>query len=200
MKIYSIYDREFNDYGRVVDLDFSELLDKLSSTDCPSNGTIYVPSDSSLEGLAVSKTVEIDWFGGMPIQVGYCNGNNTTLNALEYHKNSEINVGDTDFILLLAKKQDMVGHTLDTATVKAFKVPKGVGVELYATSLHYAPLKVDGRFRVAVFLPQGTNTQKPENATCPLLFAKNKWLLAHKDSPEAQQNAYVGLIGDNITL
>ena len=40
-------------------------------------------------------------FGEMEIQIGYCNGHNSMLNALEYHKSSEINVAATDAVLLL---------------------------------------------------------------------------------------------------
>lgn len=200
MKILSIYDKEFNEYGKVVSLDFTELLTELEKRDCPEDGTIYVPSDEKLEAFPVSKQVEIDWFGGMPIQVGYCNGHNVTLNCLEYHKSSEINIGTEDFILLLARKQDIVDGKLDTATVKAFAVPKGVGVELYQTALHYAPCRVDGGFRVAVVLPKGTNYAKPEGATCPLLWGSNKWLLAHPESNEAKSGAYVGLVGEKIKV
>ena len=200
MKILSVYDKEFNEYGKVVDLDFSALLAELAKRDCPEKGTIYVPSDEALEAFPVSKQVEIDWFGGLPVEVGYCNGHNDTLNCLEYHKSSEINVGTEDFILLLARKQDIAEGKLDTATVKAFAVPKGVGVELYQTSLHYAPCKIGGGFRVAVVLPKGTNYEKPANATCPLLWGSNKWLLAHPDSAEAKAGAFVGLVGENVRV
>jgi len=33
-----------------------------------------------------------------------------------------------------------------------------------------------------------------------LLWARNKWLMAHPDAPEAAQGAYVGLTGKNITI
>ena len=39
-----------------------------------------------------------------------------------------------------------------------FFVPAGTAVELYATTLHYAPCSVDGKeFRCGVVLPRGTN-------------------------------------------
>ena len=31
-------------------------------------------------------------YGELPIQIGYCNGKNYKLNALEYHRSSEIDV------------------------------------------------------------------------------------------------------------
>lgn len=33
-----------------------------------------------------------------------------------------------------------------------------------------------------------------------LLWARNKWLLAHPDSPEAAAGAFVGLTGENLRL
>ena len=95
---------------------------------------------------------------------------------------------------------------LDTAKVKAFRVPAGVLVEVYATTLHYAPCHTDAAkgFRVLVALPKGTNADKPEikngGGDDALLWACNKWLLAHPDSAEAKVGAYVGLTGENIKI
>ena len=143
-----------------------------------------------------------DLFGGMPFQLGCCNGHNTKLNCLEYHRDSEFNLGTEDFILLLAKMDDIVNDVLDTAKVKAFFVPKGVLVEVYATTLHYAPCHADPAkgFRVLVGLPLNTNTDyrpgKGKNTLDKSLWARNKWLLAHPESSEAADGAYVGLKGD----
>ena len=145
-------------------------------------------------------------YGGMPVQLGWCNGHNTRLNCLEYHRDSEFNLGTEDFILLLAKQDEIENSVLNTARVKAFRVPAGVLVEVYATTLHYAPCHCDeGKgFRVLVALPQGTNTDKPmitnKSPEDKLLWARNKWLLAHPDSPEASQGAHVGLSGENIDI
>jgi len=99
-----------------------------------------------------------------------------------------------------------VDGILDTAKVRAFRVPAGVLVEVYATTLHYAPCHCDGQkgFRVLVALPWGTNTDRPtmENKTeedC-YLTARNKWLLAHPDSQEAKDGAKIGLSGENIDI
>lgn len=200
MKIYSVFDKEFNDYGRLAKADYTELLTLLEKTECP-NGVVYRPTISEFEELDVKKYLEINTYGGMPIQIGYCNGHNSTLNALEYHKSSEINVGPTDCILVLGKMQEIEDGVFDTAKAKAFLLPKGVAVEIYATTLHYAPWGVDGNgFQIAIILPKGTNYQKPENAECPLLWGSNKWLLAHPNSSEAKNGAYVGLKGENLHL
>ena len=95
---------------------------------------------------------------------------------------------------------------LDTACVKAFRVPAGVLVECYATTLHYAPCHTDVAkgFRVMVALPAGTNTDyRPEggaNTMDRMLWARNKWLLAHAESDEAAQGAVVALKGENIDI
>ena len=143
-------------------------------------------------------------YGGLPIQIGYCNGHNHTLNALEYHRDSEINIAVTDMVLLLAKEEEIEDdHTLDTSKVKAFFVPAGTGVELYATTLHYAPCTAqEGGFRCVVVLPKGTNEELPfetaKEGENRLLAAMNKWLIAHEDAQI--EGAFCGLKGENINI
>lgn len=208
MKIYSVTDPEFKPYGQIVSgmpEMVEEILSALAKTPLP-EATGYVPEEPALQELPAAVEVSEHLFGGMPVQLGWCNGHNTKLNCLEYHRNSEFNLGTEDFILLLAKQEEIVDGVLDTAKVKAFKVPAGVMVEVYATALHYAPCHCnpDKGFRVLVALPKGTNTEKPQiaprTAEDKRLWACNKWLLAHKDSAEAGEGAYVGLAGDNIDI
>ncbi len=208
MKLYKVTDPEFKDYGRVITgYDMQDLIDGMMKTPCPEDGTIYVASDPALEALAAYEKIEKGLWGGLPVQIGYCNGRNTKLNALEYHRNSEINlaVGE-DLILLLGKQQDLSeDYKLDTATVKAFLVPAGVMVEVYATSLHYAPCQTsDKGFRCVVVLPKGTNedlTFSPEirDGEERLLAAANKWLVVHPDGGQAA-GTYEGLYGKNLDV
>ncbi len=201
MKIYSIYDDEFNEYGKVLNGDYGELLAVLKNTDCPKDSTIYVASCKELESCNASRALQNECFGGLPVQVGYCNGHNRLLNCFEYHKSSEINITESDMILLLGRLQDVKDGKYDTSKTKAFLVPAGKGVELYSTSMHFAPCGVDGSgFRVVVVLPEGTNYKKPEGVNDPLLWGSNKWLIAHKDAPAAKQGAHIGLIGENIRV
>ncbi len=200
MVIYSVYDKEFEEYGRVIEADFTELLSVLATKPCPSRGTVYVASDSDLEGVKACKDMRIEVFGGQPIEAGYCNGSNKALNCLEYHKNSEVNVFESDTVLLLGRLQDIKDSKYNTSLVKAFLIPAGKGVELYATTLHYAPCRAEGTFRMVVILPEGTNAERPADAKSPLLWARNKWLLAHECSMEAKQGAYIGLVGKNIEI
>ena len=207
MKIYSVHDKEFTPYGHVVTgLDTAELLDALAHTPLPETGTGYCPEEEELQELPVTVQVSEHLYGGMPVQMGWCNGRNTKLNCLEYHRDSEFNLGTEDFILLLARQEEIENGMLDTGKVKAFRVPAGVLVEVYATTLHYAPCHTDPAkgFRVLVALPAGTNTAKPDirplTEEDKLLRACNKWLLAHPDSAEAADGAYVGLTGENIDI
>ncbi len=208
MKIHSVYDPEFKPYGQIVEgmeESIQEILGVLKNTPLP-EATGYVPEDPSLQELPAMIEVSEHLYGGMPVQLGWCNGHNTKLNCLEYHRDSEFNLGTENFILLLAKQSEITDGVLDTAKVKAFWVPAGIMVECYATTLHYAPCHADPKkgFRVLVALPQGTNTDRPvfesKNWEDRLLRARNKWLLAHPESSEAADGAYVGLTGENIDI
>lgn len=207
MKIESVYDASFKPYGQVLTgYNAKELVTSMEAIPLPETGVAYETSIASLETNAIFGQLQNNAYGGMPIQIGMCWGRNTKLNCLEYHRDSEVNVGTVDFILLLAKQDEIVDGQLDTAKVKAFRVPAGVAVEVYATTLHYAPCHVNEAegFRVAVVLPRGTNTAVPGAA--PLneedrwLTARNKWLLAHSESSEAAQGAHIGLKGENIDI
>ena len=207
MKIYSVFDAEFAPYGRVMEgYDTRPLLEAMRRFPLPESGTAYEPSLFELESLGIYSALRNSAFGGMPVQIGMCYGRNTKLNCLEYHRDSEINCGTSDFILLVAREDDIVDGSLDTDRVRAFRVPRGVVVEVYATTLHYAPCsaaKGEG-FRVLVVLPRGTNGPKPEmeslNDEDKLLWACNKWLLAHAESSEAAQGAVVALKGVNVDI
>lgn len=204
MEILSCKDVAFKPYGRVVDgYDVTDLLNKLEKTPVTDH-VVYVPREESFHAARGAEALGNALYGGMPFQLGWCNGHNTKLNCLEFHRDSEFNLGTEDFILLLAKESEIEDGKLDTGKVKAFRVPAGVLVEVYATTLHYAPCQVsDEGFRVLVALPEKTNTDFRQPASNPLdatLWARNKWLLAHEESDEAKAGAYVGLVGDNIDI
>lgn len=204
----SVFDKEFAVYGKVVEgYDFAPLLKVLrENSGKPADCTIYVPSDPTLEALAAYRLLSDHLFGGMPVQIGYCNGHNRKLNCLEYHRNSELNITDDGVVFLVAPLWKVRGGRIDTGEVEAFAAPAKTAVLLYETTLHYAPVTAPGGegFRVAVVLPRGTNTEKPAAGPqlCEdrLLYARNKWLIAHPDSDEAKNGAFAGLTGDNITI
>lgn len=203
VKIRNVNDAEFKTYGRLVsDVNLTELVQAMEKTPLPSD-VLYVPSDQELEQLPVFDVMSKRIYGDMPVQIGYCNGHNQSLNGLEYHRSSEINVAITDMILLLGRQQDIdEDFTYDTSKVEAFFVPAGTMIEVYATTLHYAPCGIDGAgFRCVVVLPRGTNYEvKPASSEGEdrLLAATNKWLIAHKDAHI--DGAFNGLKGENVTI
>ncbi|MGN0970463.1 MAG: DUF4867 family protein [Aristaeellaceae bacterium] len=206
MEILSVFSPEFRAYGRVVEgYPVKGLLDALARTPL-TDSVVYVPREPLLHAAPDAQAIGEALYGGMPYQLGWCNGHNTKLNCLEFHRDSEFNLGTEDFILLLGLQGDIVDGRLDTATVKAFRCPAGVLIEVYATSLHYAPCHTDPAkgFRVMVALPENTNTDyRPEggaNVMDRMLWARNKWLLAHAESDEAAQGAVVALDGVNIDI
>ncbi len=207
MKIYSVFDPEFKPYGQVVSgYDTACLVDVMNTIPMPASGTAYEPSIPALEATCAYGQIQNNVYGGMPVELGMCWGYNTKLNCLEYHRDSEFDMAADDLVLLLARQEQIENGKLDTALVKAFRVPAGVMVEIYATTLHFAPCHCDGQkgFRMMVALPRGTNTERPavKNVTPEddRLWARNKWLLAHPDSDEAKQGAYIGLTGENIDI
>lgn len=207
MKILPVTDPSFRNYGQILTgYDLGPMLDMLESVTPLPEGTAYQPEQAELMALPAAEELSKRAYGGMPIQIGWCNGHNTKLNCLEYHRDSELDVGTRDFILLVAKREEMENGRLDTGKVRAYFCPAGTMVELYATTLHYAPCsarKGEG-FKVAIVLPKGTNGSRPdirpENAEDEILWASNKWLLAHAGSGEAAQGAPVRLDGENIDI
>lgn len=206
MVIKSVTDKAFKKYGQVLkNYDCTEIIEKMKSTPLPDD-VIYEPSIEELEKLSIAKELQDREYGELPIQIGYCNGNNYMLNAVEYHRSSEINIAVNDLILLIGSQQDIEDdYSYDTSKIEAFKVPAGTIIEVYATTLHYAPCNAneDG-FRCVVVLPRDTNlplkNEISKSGEDALLFARNKWLIGHKDTDLGEQGAFIGLKGENISL
>lgn len=204
MEIFSVSDEKFHRYGKVwKGMECTKILKEMEHTPLPQD-VIYVPSVEEMEVLKEAEAFKNRIYGGLPIQIGYCNGNNHKLNALEYHRNSEINIAVTNMVLLVGSLCDVTeDFTYDTAKVEAFFVPAGTVVEMYGTTLHYAPCN-DGEngFKCVVILPEGTNTDidfpLTKEGEDVLMTAKNKWLIAHEDAKI--EGAFCGLRGENITL
>lgn len=204
MKIQKVTDASFRQYGRIIEgYDLTGLMEGMANTPCPDD-VVYVASDAELEKLPIFKELSEGVYGDMPIQIGYCNGHNDLLNACEYHRDSELNIAQTDAILILGKLQDVNDDfTYDTSKMEAFLLPAGMGVEIYGTTLHYAPCGVDGNgFRVTIVLPRETNfdlVTRPNRAKEDrLLTARNKWLIAHEDAKI--EGAFNGLRGENLSV
>lgn len=208
-KIYSVRDPEFASFGRIVTgYDFSGLISYMEkNTEIPKQGNQYIPSDAQMEQDPVMKELRDGFYGGMDIQIGYCNGRNTTYNGFEYHKGSEINIAVTDFMLVLGHVWEIENNTYRSEDVHIFFVEKGTALEMYQTTLHLSPCRVcDEGFKDIVVLPRGTNTpleRKPESVEAEgrLLLQKNKWVIAHPErEPLIRQGAFPGFLGENKEL
>ncbi|MCM1263895.1 MAG: DUF4867 family protein [Butyrivibrio sp.] len=202
MEIKKITDSAFRKYGRVVQgIDFSDLIEVIKKETPLPEGVEYEPSIGELETTKCAQELRKKTYGELPIQVGYCNGHNYKLNAVEYHRSSEINVAATDAILILGMQQDITDDfTYDTSLVEAFLVPAGTAVEIYATTLHYAPCSVgEEGFKVGIVLPAGTNyplNEKHEGWEDALITAQNKWLIGHEQGG-LDAGTHIGLVGKN---
>lgn len=209
IKIFSVFDKEFESFGRIVGgYDFSKLISYMETqTNIPENGNIYFPSVQQMEDEDIFSEIQSVLYGGMPIQIGYCNGRNTTYNGFEYHKGSEINIAVTDFCLVLGHTWQIKENKFYVGDETVFFVPRGTAIEMFQTTLHLSPCRVcDEGFKDIVILPAGTNTpldEKAENSDpeSALLLQKNKWVIAHPErEPLIRQGAYAGLIGENKEL
>lgn len=212
MKVKQVTDTSFRKYGKILTgIDFSEIYNVLEGMDYPED-VEYAASFGPLEEPEFRQKLSNTLYGELSVEIGYCSGHNKMLNALEYHRSSEANVAVTDIILLLGHQSDITeDFTYDTAQLEAFFVPAGTAIELYATTLHYVPIGTkenDYAFKMGVVLPFGTNfplgvtlgaeAEKEKLPEEKLLFAKNKWLIAHEESGE--EGAFIGLTGKNISV
>lgn len=185
VKWITVTDEEFAPYGRVLDLDCSVYVDALNQQiPMPEKGA-YEASNPILESFTKEKEmISNKVYGQMPIEVGYCAGHNTSMNAMEWHHGSEVNVAATDLVLLLGKfgdvKQQNGEYSFDSKDVVAVFVPKGTAIEVYSMVLHFCPIAVDDAgFSTLVILPDKTNTPLTAPTDDKYLVVINKWLIGH---------------------
>ena len=208
IKVYSVFSEDFASYGRVITgYDFTLLENYMREhTSIPENGNVYVPSVAEIEKTETAEKIKNTVFGESEIQIGYCNGRNTTYNGFEYHKSPEINVALTDFMLVLGHSYDIKDNTYRVEQAKVFFVPCGTAIEMYGTTLHLSPCRTDDTgFKAIVILPRGTNTplesKTVTDSESKLLLQKNKWVIAHPErEPLIKQGAVAGVIGENKEL
>lgn len=203
MKIYSINDKEFAKYGKVLDLDTKEILGEWEKIEMPAEGSIYKAGLDEFEALPIKKEIENKVFGELDAQIGICYGHSHSLNGLEWHKCSEVNIGLTDLILLLGDVRDLEdGRRYNSANVEAFLLKKGEAIEVYSTTLHFCPIEASPEgFGCVVGLTKGTNLPLDNEQEDKLLFRKNKWLIAHEDNAALIARGVVsGIYGENYTL
>ncbi len=200
LKVFSVFDTEFKNYGRVVtDFDASDLIKEAKKLELPEVGVRYMAGIDSMEALEGAQKLQMELYGDIPAQVGCCWGHNSYLNATEWHTGSEINVAVTPMVLLLAHLWEIEDGELSTDRFVAFYVPAGVTVEVYATTLHYTPCQVsDAGFNCVVGLPKGTNTALEEKPQSKYIMARNKWMICHVDNESAKnRGVHPGIQGEN---
>lgn len=203
IKLYSVNDSEFKTFGRVVnDLDTQEIIAAAEAIKNPETGSGYSPSEASFEKLKISSQIKSEYFGTLPTQIGYCYGHNSFLNAAEWHFSSEINIAVTPLVLILGHIWDIENGEIDSSSFKAFYLSKGTAVEVYATTLHFCPCEVEkGGFGCVVGLPLDTNTPLDVTPDNPLLFRKNKWIIAHEQNTSLINRGVIsGITGENFEI
>lgn len=203
LPLFAVTGPEFAPYGRVLSLPCADLLARMEAIPLPPDGSQYLASCPELEASPDAPAIREAGFGGTAAEIGFCWGHSDTLNALEWHACNEINVAGSDLVLLLAHRWD-IGEDgwLDAARVRGFFLPRGTVVEVYATSLHFCPCQVsDAGFRCLVGLTEGTNTPLAAPSADPLLFRRNKWLIAHEENAALRaRGAVAGIRGENFRL
>lgn len=202
LEIESVFSESFTQFGRVLDYDSKDLLKRLKRrTQMPIDGNHYVAHEEALE-CSVTKQVKENVFGGDDMQVGYVNGYNSLLNALEYHQSKEVIVSAMPIVLILADAEAGKNGEIKTEELKMFYVPEGTMCELNPYIWHASPCKLTNKgFKVVVMLPDKTNTEFVKDENDPMLFKTNKWLLAHKTHERfIKLGAKEGLKGENIKI
>ena len=163
-----------------------------------------------LYGVNVKHTVVVaqggeDALAALAALSAQCSKVGSNLNQLARHFNSGGKDTEQLRAQILGKQQDIEeDHTYDTSRMEAFLVPAGTAVEVYATTLHYAPCHVkDEGFRCVIVLPRDTNLDmEPVEVKDPedrLLFARNKWLIGHAQGG-LPEGAFIGLKGENLSV
>ncbi|MGD1821856.1 MAG: DUF4867 family protein [Pleomorphochaeta sp.] len=212
IEILNVSDSIFEKYGKILDLKCkNKLIDKLiNETAIPNEGNVYKAFVRSWEEKDVVE--ELSTFYDEKIEIGYCNGQNTKLNALEWHDCDEINIFSTDALLFLAKIEDLENYKLNSKKVKAFYVEKNTALLMYKDTLHFAPCKIeDSGFKAIVVLSDLTNTEldiqtinkskEDQNSLNSLLFKNNKFIICHEEATNlTNQGVQANINGENYNL
>lgn len=206
-KIYNVTDPEFKVFGNLLSgYDLTEIQKYAKENiKIPKEGNIYRPSNAELENFEVIKEIESDVYGGLPIEAGECAGQNSSFSAFEFHQGSEVNIVLTDIIMVLGKREQIInGYFNAQEDAELFFVPAGSIVEMYSTTLHYSPCKVDENgFEIIVILIKGSNESLKSNfkSRNNQVVKMNKFQMVHKSRKDKiEQGIKVGLSGELIKI
>ena len=207
LEILPVESSEFEVYGMVHPEVVIPGMKEFVQTHRPDKEELYIPCEEKLMNMEESRFFKENLFGQVDCQIGYYYGRGTKLNAVEYHKCSEVLVLFEPAVLVLGSVWDIKDYKLDSSVMKLFYVPADTCVELYATTLHFSPLMVKQKgISQVVVQAAGTNTPLLTERTKRLrtdqyLLERNKWVLAHKEYVKTLgEGAYEGIIGENIAL
>lgn len=208
-RILTVSDPEFATYGTVhPHIRVPKMREYVyANRDMPSC-EVYEPCAKELMEMDEAVCFTQFAYGETACQVGYYSGFCSRLNALEYHKCSEVLVEFEPAVLILGHIWDIKDGKLDSARLELFYVPADTCVELYAPTLHFAPCMVtQAGVRQVVCQTATTNTDliHPELMTDEgenrLLYQKNKWVLIHPEAAASfGPNAVQGIEGENISV
>lgn len=202
IELFHVSDDEFKPFGRVLEgFDTSEIIKRAKAFEKIEEGSRYLAGTEEFESLKIASEIESKLYGSLPTQVGYCWGHSNFLNAAEWHTSNEINIAITPLVLILGHVWDLKDNKIDSSEFKAFYLPEGTMVEVYATSLHFCPCETQKEgFGCVVALPKGTNTDLEEKND-PLLFRKNKWIISHNENEALIKRGVVpGISGVNYEI
>jgi len=197
--IKSIYDPAFQTYGKVRDEKVEEAIQYVTANvQPPQNGNCYIASDEELEKLPEIQRLSQKIYGYLDVMAGTVSGDNDVLNGIEYHQCSETIIAVSDYVLVVGHVWDMQGKIYNSSLCECFYVPQGTVVEIYSTTLHYTPMRVEEKFQTICLLLRGTGDACEREG---ILKKKNKWFIAHPDNTEkVEAGDYPGLIGPMIKL
>ena len=116
-KMKTVMDKEFQVYGRVLPLDTTAFTAAINAHKTIASGqVVYEPSVREFEQLPLYQQLAEKVYGELPIEFGHCSGWNEALNAVEYHRSSEVDIAATDLVLMVGRQQDIdyTDNTYDT--------------------------------------------------------------------------------------
>ena len=177
MEICCVTDPSFSQYGRV--LDFPKEFWHNFEIPIPQTGVDYEASYALLEDIPqLEAWLSREVFGTLDIQISYISGHNQVLDGVEWHLGNMVHLASSQLCLLLAKRQDLRNAQIEN--IRAYYVPACTALELFAETLHSAPVSCDEEgFRSVCVLLRGTN--EPFNEEVPRepeQTARNRWFVA----------------------
>ena len=213
LTIHTVDETLFSDYARIVTSPvFSSLSDYIDKNTVVTERNVYVADIPELHTAETDAALSV-FFGGMKVQIGYCNGCNFSMNGVEYHKSPELTIAITDCLMWWTNPKYLVDFNhVDSSASDLFFIPAGCSFLLNPSVLHLAPCRVDSNgYKTVIILPFGTNMPIEDSLKqsfrasgdpeASILHMTNKYMITHKDwEPLVKQNVHIGLTGQNRSV